>query len=216
MLVREGDFGRRRVLDVGCGTGRLAHALAARGARVWGVDASEAMLDRARRKPLPGGGFELGRAESLPFEGGWFDRAVLRQVVHLVDRPRAFAELSRVLVPRGRPVVATFDHTHFEGFWLADLFPSIVRIDRARFPAPDVLVEELRAAGFAPRPVVRLTQRAQLSRDEALERIRGRYISTLQLLDEREYEEGLARAERELPSDVESSLEWAIVVAERD
>lgn len=43
--------GRRRVLDLGCGTGRLAVALAAGGAQVVGVDPAAAMLDIARARP---------------------------------------------------------------------------------------------------------------------------------------------------------------------
>ena len=39
------------VLDLGCGTGRLAIALAARGHLVTGVDPARASLDRARGKP---------------------------------------------------------------------------------------------------------------------------------------------------------------------
>src|SRR5438093_10529475 len=81
-LVREGDLQARRVLDVGCGTGRLAAALAARGARVWGVDASPEMLAVARERVPRGVGLKLGSAEALPFADGWFERAVLRVVVH--------------------------------------------------------------------------------------------------------------------------------------
>ncbi|MEX0922326.1 MAG: methyltransferase domain-containing protein [Rhodovibrionaceae bacterium] len=44
----------KRVLEVGCGTGRLACALAARGHKVTGVDPAAAMLDEARRKPEAG------------------------------------------------------------------------------------------------------------------------------------------------------------------
>jgi SAM-dependent methyltransferase len=202
-----------RVLDVGCGTGRVAHALAERGARVWGVDASDEMLSVARRRELPGGGFKRGQAERLPFKDGWFDAAVLRQVVHLVERPRTFAELGRVLRPGGRAVIATFDRAHFEGYWLGNLFPSVDRIDRGRFPTLDELEVELRGAGFGAPAVTRLTQPASLSRDEALERIRGRYISTLHLLDPEEYDRGLARAEQELPERVEYELDWLVLAA---
>ena len=45
---------------------------------------------------------KVARAEQLPFKEGWFERAVLWLVAHLVDRPAVFAELSRVLAADGR------------------------------------------------------------------------------------------------------------------
>ena len=54
-----------------------------------------------------------------------------------------------------------------------------------------------------------------LTRAEALERLRGRFISTLHLLDDEELADGVARAERELPATFESTLDWLIVGAER-
>ena len=207
----------QRVLDVGCGTGRLAHALGARGARAWGVDPAEEMLAEARAAgALPGGGFKRARAERLPFRSGWFDRVVFRQSVHLVDRSAAFAEAARVLGPRGRVVVATFHPDHFAGVWITRIFPRVAELDRDRFPSPVELEESLAAAGFREPRLRRLVQDAPLSRDEALERIHGRYISTLHLLDARELAEGTARAERELPPAVPSTLDWLIVTAERD
>ncbi len=215
VLAAEGDVRGRRLLDVGCGTGRLALALADRGAKVWGVDASEEMLAQARA--FVGGqvGLKLGLAESLPFKDGWFERVVLRLVVHLVDRGRAFPELVRVLGPGGRVLVATYTPNHFEWFWLTSIFPEVRELDRVRFPTPEALVDELRVAGFRSVRLRTVLQRAGLSREQALERIRGRYISTLRLLDDATYAAGLARAERELPETIESPLEWAVVIAEK-
>jgi ubiquinone/menaquinone biosynthesis C-methylase UbiE len=215
VLVEEGGLRGRRVLDVGCGTGRLALALVERGAKVWGVDSSAEMLERARRAAGRSVGLKLGRAEELPFKDGWFDRAVLRLVVHLIDRQGALPELARVLAPSGRAVVATFQPGHFEWYWLVRIFPEIAEIDRRRFPPPDRLEGELEAAGFARVRTRTLRQRGTLSREHALERIRGRYISTLRLLDEGALAEGLERAERELPQTIETRLEWAIITAER-
>jgi ubiquinone/menaquinone biosynthesis C-methylase UbiE len=214
-LVAEGDLLGRRVLDVGCGTGRFAAALAEQGAKVWGIDPSAEMLAQARRAAPTGVGFKQAKAEDLPFRDGWFERAVLHLVVHLVDRERALPELARVLAPGGRAVIATFVDEHFEAFWLNRVFPSLAEIDRSRFPRPQTLARELARAGFSAVRERRLTQTARVERATALERIRGRYISTLQLIPEDEYATGLARAERELPSEIEYPLDWAIVVASR-
>jgi ubiquinone/menaquinone biosynthesis C-methylase UbiE len=209
LLVREADLVGRRVLDVGCGTGRVAAALHERGSRVWGAEPSAEMAAQARAR---GVNVKIAPAEHLPFKDGWFERAVAWLVVHLVDRPAAFAELARVLGPDGRLAVATFDPTHFDRYYLNRLFPSLERVDRERFPEPPTLVAELDNAGFAPR-LIRFSQHGEISREVSLERIRGRFISTLRLLDEAEFEEGLARAERELPERVHYELEWAVAVA---
>ena len=213
-LVREGDLRGRRVLEVGAGTGRLASALVERAlARVWAVDPSPEMLAVARERAPRGVAFKQARAEALPFKDGWFERAVAMLVVHVLDRPRAFAELRRVLRADGRLAVATFDPAHIRGYWLNRYFPSIAEIDLARFASADILVEELRAAGFAAVRTLRLHQRATIDRETALERIRGRHISTFDLIDETEIEAGLNRATKDLPDQVEYRTEWLVVVA---
>jgi SAM-dependent methyltransferase len=214
--VREGDLRGTRVLDVGCGTGSLAVVLAEQYAcRVWGVDASAEMLDVARAKVPAGVGLKLGSAEKLPFKDGWFERAVATLAVHLWDRPRAFAEIHRVLAPGGRFALASFDPAHFTSYYLNTYFPSILEIDTVRFAPPDVLDGELRAAGFDAVRTASLTHEFSISRADALARIRGRHISTFQLIPEEEYLEGLARAERELPERVDFTQNWVVVSAGR-
>lgn len=202
------------MLDVGCGTGRLAGALAEReDCRVWAVDPSPEMLEVARRQARGVTRFRVAAAESLPFRPGWFERVVMRLVVHLVDRRLALAEARRVLGPGGRLAIATFEPSHFDRFWLNALFPSLEAIDRARFPTPETLRDELARAGFAAVRATSLRQRGALDRETALEKIRGRHISTFDLIGEDEYRAGLERAERELPERIEYALDWIVVVA---
>jgi SAM-dependent methyltransferase len=200
------------VLDVGCGTGRLEAALAGR-ARVWGLDAEPAMLQVARAN-VPEGTFKEGRAEKLPFKDGWFERVVMWLSAHLMDRPRAFAEARRVLVPGGRLGVVTFNPSYFDTFWLNQLFPSMESVDRERFATEEELEEELSGAGFDEISITHLSQHGLHEREDALDRIRGRHISTFDLIPPEEYVAGLARAERELPERVEYPIEWLIAVAE--
>ena len=99
-IAAAGELRGRRALEVGCGTGRLSAALAERAlARVWAVDASAAMVERARAL---GVNARVARAEALPFKAGAFGAVVMRMVVHLLERPRALAEAARVLRPGGR------------------------------------------------------------------------------------------------------------------
>jgi ubiquinone/menaquinone biosynthesis C-methylase UbiE len=212
LLVREGDLLGHRVLDIGCGTGRVAAALAERGARVWGVEPEPRMAELARKRLST---VKIAPAEKLPFKEGWFERAVMALVVHLVDRPRAFAEAWRVLASDGRLVIATFDPTHFERYWLNQFFPSLEAIDRSRFPEPPALQQELEEAGFGSVRLLPLSQQAVIGREEALERVRGRFISPLQLLDEDEYQHGLKRMEEELPEENQYALEWVLAVSYR-
>ena len=198
------------MLDIGCGTGRFLAQLA-EVAKAWGVDASPEMLEVARTR-TPDAGLKLGTAEELPFKDGWFERAAMWLVAHLVDRPQAFAEARRVLTRDGRLAVATFDPSYFDAFWLNELFPSMEAADRERFPTASELEAELRGAGFEVR-LLRLSQRGTLDRADALERIRGKHISTFDLITDEEYETGLARAERELPDHVGYRVEWLIAIA---
>jgi ubiquinone/menaquinone biosynthesis C-methylase UbiE len=215
IVVDEAGLRARSVLDCGCGTGRLARALAdGVAARVVGIDAEPAMVAAARATLPEDVELREARAEALPFADHAFERAVLWLVSHLLDRPSAFAELRRVLADDGRLAIVTFDPEHFSDFWLTTYFPSIEDVDRARFPTPDQLERELAEAGFSDPRFRRVSQRATLTREEALERIEARHISTFDLLDEREVREGTVRAIAELPPVIEYRVEWLLAFAQ--
>jgi SAM-dependent methyltransferase len=212
-LVRLGELRGTRVLEVGCGTGRLSEALERRErARIWAVDASPEMVQRAKAL---GVNARVARAEALPFKEGWFDAVVMRMVLHLTDRPRFFAQAARVLGPQGRLVIATEDPASFDRVWFARYFPSVPAIDRMRFPDADALGAELTAAGLPGVRIERLSQRREQSREKALDVIRSKAFSTFDLLSADEYATGLAGAEADLPERFEYSFDWLLTVATR-
>jgi len=212
-IVRAGELRGARVLEIGCGTGRLAQALADReSARVWAVDASAEMVGRASSL---GVNARVARAEALPFKRGWFDAAVLRMVVHLVDRRRALGEVERILGPDGRAVIATEDPPSFDDVWFARYFPSVPDLERRRFPDEQTLRDELAAAGLPLVHVERLAQERTITRAQALDIIRSKAYSTFELLPRDEYEEGLARAEAEQPELQGYRFYWLVAVARR-
>jgi len=94
--------GGGRVLDVGCGDGQVARALAATGCSVTGIDPTARNLEVARER---GGGPEYveGAADDLPFLDANFDAVVACLVFeHIDDVDAAIAEVARVLRPGGR------------------------------------------------------------------------------------------------------------------
>jgi len=100
-VVQPGD----RVLDACCGTGDLTIAARAAGGDPVGLDFSERMLDRARRK-APDLEWVRGDMLELPFEDESFDVATVGfGVRNVADLEQGFAELRRVLRPGGRLAV---------------------------------------------------------------------------------------------------------------
>jgi len=112
-VVRLGLDPADRILDLCCGTGLLSRELARRigpDGEVVGVDASEAMLEQARRA---GGRVVYVRAEadSLPLPDGHFDGATIFLGLHEITqaaRLPALREVRRVLRPGGRGLVLDF------------------------------------------------------------------------------------------------------------
>jgi ubiquinone/menaquinone biosynthesis C-methylase UbiE len=90
----------RPILDVGTGTGRAALLMARGGAEVTAVDASEQMLDVARRRAAEERArirFQRGDAHALQFRDREFDVVIcLRLLMHAPDWRRCLAELCRV------------------------------------------------------------------------------------------------------------------------
>jgi SAM-dependent methyltransferase len=135
------------IADLGCGPGHVAAWLEANGVRAVGVDLSAEMVGIGRRE-YPGVEFRDGDLLDLPAADGEFGAVVaLYSVIHLepAELPRAFEEMSRVLRPGGRALVAFHigdEVRHMDEWWGHD-----VDVDFHFFETADV-VTAMEGAGF--------------------------------------------------------------------
>jgi len=196
------DYGRlkagSRVLDLGCGTGRYALPLAEElSCKVWGLDISRKMLDRAKAKsqsrPCH---WILGDAQVLPFDQHSFDLCLLSMVIHHVsNRERTLKEAYRILVPDGRCIIRTCSHEQLKALPDYFFFPSAYSIDRERIPDVPVLRANLMSVAFDEVSVHEVISPSLGSAEEYLVKVRNKYTSTFQLISESDFSEGLAKAE---------------------
>ncbi|MFE0023261.1 methyltransferase domain-containing protein [Amycolatopsis sp. NPDC059021] len=118
------------VVDVGCGSGRAAGELAARGARVIGVDLDTAMLDVAAKR-WPACEFHAADVTALPLDDGSVTGYRADKVLHDLDDPEpAVVEARRVLAKNGRAVLVGQD---WDAYMIDSNDPELTReIIRAR------------------------------------------------------------------------------------
>jgi SAM-dependent methyltransferase len=94
----------QRVLDVGCGVGAFLRLVTNEGAQPFGLDASEALIELARRR-LPEADLRVGDMEALPYDANTFDLVTgFTSFFFANDMVAALREAGRVAKP-GAPVV---------------------------------------------------------------------------------------------------------------
>ena len=165
--------GARRVLDAGCGSGRLTVALAQAGADVTGVDTNASQLEVAHgRAAEEGVRLTLLEADfngGLPLADGSFDAVVSRLALMAADDPVAtLRELHRTLEPGGRLVTVLWA-TPEENPWFGEPRAAIAAVlgpERGAFARafgtlgdPESAAAAHRAAGLVEVEAVRLRER---------------------------------------------------------
>ena len=175
-------------LDVGGGLGGHALVMRSHGLAPIVVDASPTMCASAA---AAGVASIVARSQDLPVRDGVAGLVYFHLSIHYGDWRRALDEAVRVLTSAGRIEIWTFDPATMGRAELARWFPSVAVIDAVRFPAIGDLASRLEESGLE----VGVTEHP-----EAVERtagawvtaVRNRFVSTLQLIDDDELEQGIA------------------------
>jgi SAM-dependent methyltransferase len=104
-IRRVGTGEGERVLDIGCGSGVFLRLAADRGARVFGLDASETLIAIARTR-VPEGDLRVGEMQSMPYEDDFFDLVTgFNSFFFAADMVGALREAGRVARPGAAVVV---------------------------------------------------------------------------------------------------------------
>lgn len=165
------------VLDIGCGVGGFLRLIAERGGEPFGLDASEALLERARQR-LPGADLRTGDMEALPYEDGTFDLVTgFNSFFFANDIVAALREAGRVVKPSA-PIVIQVWGPHERND--LEAMKQIIRPFAPPRPAdaapepdysePGVLEEIAVDAGIKPDQVFDITWAFQFRDEDTLKR----------------------------------------------
>jgi SAM-dependent methyltransferase len=147
-----------RILDLGCGDGQLTQKIAAAGASVTGIDASEEMVNAARARGVKA---DHGPAEKLPYPDHVFDAVFSNAVLHWVrGQDDMFSQVRRVLRPGGRLVAEMGGHGNIAAIRVA--FAAVLARhglaslgERGNYyPTPEAYTLRLERHGFSVKKIV--------------------------------------------------------------
>ena len=205
----------RRILDLGCGTGRFSGALAKHfGAQVIGLDPSTKMLRQAVAKAEGLAlRYAIARGEELPLTDGSVDLIFMSMVFHhFTDPPRVAAECNRVVRDEGSVFLRAGTRDRIPSYPPSRFFPPSVPImERTLVPAEDV-VRTFVAAGFQEAAAGQLVQEIAPSFAVYADQVAAGADSVLAQLSAADLEVGVAEirahAARVDPAPVSERIDW--------
>jgi ubiquinone/menaquinone biosynthesis C-methylase UbiE len=170
----------KRILDVGCGGGKLASTLTSDGGKVTGIDPGPTAIDAARRLE-PRAEFHVASAGQLPFAQGSFDAAILSNSLHHIPAELmipALHEASRVIAAGGHLIVIEPlpKGSFFEAFRAVE-DETVVRLAAQR------AIGEFTGHGFAERSTIEFVRIEPFNSFEAfIERVTTADKSRLEVI----------------------------------
>lgn len=187
-------FEGTNVLDFGCGTGNFTCALKQiTNANMYGVEPADEMRQRAINKSTDVV-FKKGNHEKIPFRDNFFDFIYMTDVIHHIpDIGVMFKELNRVLKQGGSLCIVTESHKQIESRFWVKYFPTIVEVEKKRYPDIPEIIECASNNGFmiSMRDVTDIDYKHVISQ-KFLILVENKGYSMFHLISENDYECGLA------------------------
>ncbi|MGB0522424.1 MAG: class I SAM-dependent methyltransferase [Flammeovirgaceae bacterium] len=135
-------------IDIGCGTGNYTIPLAEKGHRFIGIDPSEEMLEKAKKRT---GSIQWlqGVAEAIPLQDHTADGLIASLTIHhWTDLAKGIQELHRILKPAGKLVIFTATPQQMEGYWLNHYFPQMLADSINQMPNFELIEQCMHQVGF--------------------------------------------------------------------
>ena len=123
--------GRKRILDVGCGDGRITRHFV-EGNKCYGVDISEKAVHKAMERGLKGYVLDL-EEDSFPFQDGYFDLVICSQVIeHIINTDHILTEINRILHKNGF-MILSFPNINQPLSWLLQILLDYPPVYSSRY-----------------------------------------------------------------------------------
>jgi ubiquinone/menaquinone biosynthesis C-methylase UbiE len=185
----------RKILDLGCGTGRFTTALGkAFECSVVGVEPSSAMFSVAMSQNTPNVEWKQGQAENIPLENQAVDLVFMSQVFHhLVQPDQALREINRVLTSTGYLAIRNGTREYNKELVWLRFFPAALEIEDERTPSQQELKELVCSQSFELISQQTIYQLFAASYDQYVEKISRRGLSALIVISDEDFQSGLQR-----------------------
>ena len=200
-LATERGAQKRRVLEVGCGTGHWVHLFRGADVNIVGVDASAGMLEIAKRRHA-GALLIRARAEALPCATASVSCIFCVNALHHFSDPAAFFGESRRVLGRGGGLLTMGldPHAGRDQWWIYDYFPSALAADRQRYLPAETIRRLMEESGFLrcqTRKVQHILSHMTVSEAERRGFLDRASTSQLMIVPGPEYDSGMSRIRTE-------------------
>jgi len=185
----------RKILDLGCGTGRFTAALGkAFECSVVGVEPSSAMLNVAMSQNEPNVEWKQGQAENIPLENQAVDLVFMSQVFHHFTEPQsALQEINRVLTLGGYLAIRNGTREYNKELKWLEFFPEALEIENKRTPSQQELRESVCGGSFELISQRTIYQLFAASYGEYFDKVSRRGLSALIVISDEAFQSGLQR-----------------------